>query len=351
MFWNFESSIASHDLITVERVGGNKVPGTGLVAGTPKVVATLPHADGSAAWVLINDGRVVLVDVATGVVGETVQTRLNEATAFALSLDGRVLAVSGLEGLALLSTDGRQLLAVAGARGLAEDPSLSADGSQVAGSSGDLSFPMPYFDVETDGLRQTEVDFFLPLDQPFFAYDAARPILIRYSRGARVGLQDPDTLEPVVELDNSNNWSMGAVSWDDEYFLVGENWPDRHELTLYKVDRGVPIESYPLDDRVAFTGSIHPDGDRVIVAFFDGPPQMLSIPDLEPMEVPQDLGDIAGARWSGDGRWLFTIDRSRRVTLHDPVTFEPLRSLEGSRLTDHLTNLTVYSIDEGDLVL
>jgi len=348
--WNSESQIAVHDLATGERSGGHKVPGTGLAAGTPKVVAVSVGSDHSDAYLVTNDGRVMSVVVETGEVRWTFQTRVNEPAGLMLSPDGRVLAVAGLEGIALVSTDGRQLLAKAGPRGQAEDPFLSGDGTRVTGASGDINWPMPYLDVEGDRLSPFDVDFLEPADQPFFTDGV--PLLIRYARAAKVTMQDPVTLEPTVQFENSGNWSMHALDVDAGYYLIGENFFERHSLDLYDISSGELLASYPLrDDQVAFTGSFDPAGGRVLATFHSDPPVLLGLPELEPIQMPSDLGDLAGARWTSDRRWLATIDRRRHVTLRDPDTFEVVGTLEGSRLTDHLTNLTVYSMDDGRMLL
>ena len=344
LLFGYESRVGRHDLATNDRAAGPNVPGTGLVAGTPKVVAVAGGPEPGYVWFLVNDGRVMRQHLESGEITDNYRSRLSDPSALALHPETSTIAAGGADGIVLFSTNGRQLLALAGHRSVAENPWISPDGSVVVGSNGNLVSPAPYFRVTDTALLQLDTPTWLqPWDQPEYTSGGPHPYVIQYAQGATIRLHDPDTLEPTVVLDFEDNWSAQAASPDGKWMTIGIVG----EVALFDTATGEKVASHPTPGRRAFSAGFSANSSQLITTFNTGAPLVFSVPDLEPISTPLDDVDLIGARWTEDGKWLVTVDPRQRISLRDPSTNEPVHLLEGSRLPDHLSNLPAYSIGDG----
>jgi WD40 repeat protein/tRNA A-37 threonylcarbamoyl transferase component Bud32/energy-coupling factor transporter ATP-binding protein EcfA2 len=270
-------------------------------------VVLLP--DSKAAFA--TGAKVTVVDLETGrAVGSpldsqlTVESQRADAQNLAISHDGSTLAVLGLDGIALWSLDGRQLIARAVPRGNAAFAVTNADNSRLIANA-TFGSPPIVWNIAADP----------PVRMPFserpgyglFVEDGrvlfTRPIL-GDTRGVQpYEFRDPVTLAPTgVSLDPKEFGSGEDANREAGLFAMGQ-------LTVVKtfdLDTGRVLAK--LDDLVRFrrwiwTVDFSPDGKRFVATTEGGRAIVWDTSTWKPIRSPLSAEGVARfAYYSPDGR-------------------------------------------------
>jgi len=343
------SGVTSVDLVAGEVRTTAPVGQAAEAYGLAKV-DTVRWTGSEGAWVLLTNGRLLHIDLATGqLLDPAIDTQMLGAADLAISPSGRRGAVVGAGGVSLFGLDGSRVLARAVPRLGTHVGSVTPDGTIVTQDYADGSeWFRPGQVLRIDGEEPVELE---RPDELLLSYSAgAGPTFKAMTRDFVLRLYDLKTLKalgPALEMETT--WSGQAGDSENRLMAAGTG---SQGIRVYEIATGTVVaELHELGDFVASL-SFSPDGQRMAAAAGDGPAAVYDTSDwsLIDTELGEGGRSVVSLRYSPDGRWLVTMDGNGDLALRDPVTHEIERQLVGSGSLDFADGLFFFDESGGYLV-
>jgi WD40 repeat protein len=289
------------------------------------------------------------------------------ATGVAVSPDGAVLALAGLEPDALLwdvaANEPRQTLNYVPS--YVYNPgtiAISPDGRYVAGGAGEY-----FLDTHVNGVAVWDLasgdmlcDFQEHITVPrTVAFDPDNKILSG-SMGAEddhndLILWDAETCAIIFRLPTNAEFSGVNFSADGKFALSSDGGTEK--VTLWDLLRGEAVRSYELPDDFLLDAAFGPQDETVIGSAVSG---LIVQWDRETGEEIRRFVGHDGGVWaldiSKDGRWLASSDDAGQLILWDLATGSPIRrnhthTAPAFDLTLSPDDQTIYSVSADETLV
>ena len=313
------------DVESNEPVSSGRVPGTANI--TRGALIAWMHWDGmsSDAHALLSDGRLVNFTLVGGaLIGEPLDTGLAGAQHLSISPDGGTAAVTSEQGVGLFAIDGRRPFHRSVPRGDTYGGEISIDGGLLQQGYPNLATNDPRIDRLYDVVTGIEVD--RPLDLPRLKLPIGADVLVVEGLAPAFELRVYDletfdelgVISPMREADGGANGL--AVAVDRNLTATTLFFGD---TIISDLGTGAEVEVLPTGDQSS-SPSFNPEATRLVVLDREGVPSIWDTGNWSRVTtgLPELDQPLAAIRYSPDGRFLVSVDRSGRIAISDAASHD-----------------------------
>lgn len=339
-----QGSITTFDLSSGEQLTSAEIEAGTDMAGLAKI-DSVAWRGGSTARVLLSDGRLGTVSLASGrFVEPVIDTQMLGTAGLAVSADERLAAVAGRSGVSVFGLDGSRAIASAVPRNGTHWGTITPDGDRITQDNADY---VAFFSTgQVLDRVGADVTAGVRPDVVLYHYTPLAPgMMMGMDRNFRLvgwDLESGEALGPPLVM--PGGWNGETATEDNRLLAAGTG---DGGLIVFDTATGEPVVSFQDLGGFVPSMSFSPDGTRLAAASIDGEARVWSTTTWDPIDTP--LGDGPGAvmalRYSPDGRYLVTMDLDGNVALRDPLDHQIVSRLIGNSALDIADGVFFFSDD------